>query len=497
MSSYKSIAKSSGLIAIVQIVQMFFGLFRNKAVSILLGSAAFGLYSIYNTLIEMGTVFAVFGLNNSIVRELARSGGDKKNIGKVLYTSNRIILLSSLIVLLLIIVFAEEIGVYLFNEEGHALGVRCVAFIVLFSASARKGYAVLNGIRSLRKLAVSQIVSSAVGSVGVVLAVWFWKTDAIPLALGIISVTMAIITFLYVRKVGIREEKVSRVEFANTAKILLYIGLGVTIASVVSTVMTIMSKSFLTEHYSLSAVGYYQSSWTISNLYTGIILTAMGVDFMPRLSREIDNNKNATELIDQQIIFGIVISSVVISGILLFSKEILYILYTKEFTVASSIVRWHIIGVFLRVIAYPFSYTILAKGDAKLYVIVQILFWTSDYVLLRVCSHFWGFDGLGINYPIAYIGYLAMTYFAAKKICKYSVSSEMISVLVKIVVFIAVAWGLSSLRIDNLLFRYSINGILLLCHFCFVNYYVKNKMKMNIWQFAKNKIISKRNENRK
>ena len=74
MTSYKSIAKSSGLIAFVQIAQMVFSLLRNKAISILLGSGAFGLYSIYNTFIEMGSVFAVFGVNNSVVRELSRCG---------------------------------------------------------------------------------------------------------------------------------------------------------------------------------------------------------------------------------------------------------------------------------------------------------------------------------------------------------------------------------------------------------------------------------------
>lgn len=491
MTSYKSIAKSSGLIAFVQIAQMFFALFRNKAIALLLGSASFGLYSLYNTFIEMGSVFAVFGLNNSVVRELSRCGGNKQEIGKVFYISNRLILLSSAVVFLLTLVFAEEIGFYMFHEEGYAAGIRCVAFIVLFSVAAREGYAILNGIRSLKNLAVSQIVSSAIGSVGMVLAIWYWKADAIPAALGIISVTMSVVTFLYVRKEGIREVKASWSEFRKTARVLLYIGAGVTIAGIVSTVMTVMSKSFLTEHYSISAVGFYQASWTISNLYTGIILTAMGVDFMPRLSKIIDDSKKATELINQQIIFGVVLSSVAISGILLFSKEILYLLYTKEFTVASSIVQWHIIGVFLRVMAFPFSYTLLAKGEVKLYAVAQILFWTGDYVLLMICSHLWGFNGLGVNYPIAYFGYLVMTCLAARRISHYACSKELIEVTVKLCAFIAAAWMLSSVEMENRVIKYFAAGMLLLFHFRFVNSYLKNKMDLNLWQLVRNRIVRK------
>lgn len=496
MSSYKSIAKSSGLIAFVQIFQMFFSLFRNKAISFLLGSASFGLYSIYSTFIEMGSVLAIFGLSNSMVRELSRCGGDKQQLGKVLYVSNRLIMISSCIVFFVIMVFAEEIGRYMFNREGHAQGVRCVAFIVLFSVVAREGYAILNGIRCLRSLAVSQIVSSGIGSVGMVAAVLLWKADAIPAALGIISVTMSVVTFLYVRKEGVHEVKATFAEFKKTAPVLLSIGMGVTIAGIVSTVMTIMSKSFLTEHYTISAVGFYQSSWTISNLYTGIILAAMGVDFMPRLSKVIDDGKEATKLINQQMIFGVVLSSIAISGILLFSKEILYILYAREFTVASSIVQWHIIGVFLRVMAFPFSYTILAKGEAKLYALVQVLFWVGDYLLLMVCSHIWGFDGLGVNYPIAYCGYLMMTYFAVRRICCFSYSRELLYVLSQLCAFIAIAWVISYFDIENLFLRYSVNCILLLLHFRFVNSYLKNKMDLNICQLVKN-IVKKRDNEKK
>jgi len=491
VASYKDIAKSSGLIAFVQVAQMFFALLRNKAISLLLGSGAFGLYSLYNTFIEMGSVLAIFGINNSVVREISRCGDDKRSIGKVYYISNRLILISSIIVFLLIFVFAEDIGYYMFNENGHTAGIRCVAFIILFMVVAYEGYAILNGIRSLRNLAVSQIVSSGVGSIGVVFAILLWQEDAIPAALGIVSVTMAVVTYIYVRKNGIREEKVSWREFKKTSHTLLCIGAGVTVAGIVSTVMSLMSKSFLTENYSISAVGFYQSSWTISNLYTGIILTAMGVDFMPRISRVIDDGRKATELINQQTIFGVVMCSVAISGILLFSKEILYILYAEEFEVASAIVRWHIIGVFLRVMAFPLSYTILAKGEAKLYAVIQILFWTGDYVLLMICSYLWGFDGLGVNYPIAYFCYLSMAFFAVRRICRFKYSNELVRVLLILCAFIAMAWFVSLAEIGRPCFRYGVAGMLLISHFCFVYVYLKNKMDLNIWQLIKSRIVRK------
>lgn len=489
MSAYKEIAKSSGLVAFVQVAQMLFALCRNKAISVLLGSAAFGLYSIYNTLVELGTSVAIFGLNNSIVREISRCKGDRVQIGRVYYVANRLVAMFSLIVCSAVLVFAKDIGYYMFNEYGHENGVRCIAGIVIFMVVAQEGYAVLNGIRSMKHLAVSQVVSSGVGSVGMVLAILLWRENAIPAALGIVAVTMAFVTFLYVRKDGVREIKVSRSEFGSISRTLLYIGAGVTVAGVISTVMTFLSKRFLLEHYTLSAVGLYQSSWTVSNLYTGIVLGAMGVDFMPRLSKIIDDKEKAAELINQQILFGVVVSSIAISGILMFSKELLFILYAHEFEAAANIVRWHIIGVFLRVIAFPFSYTILAKGKALLYAIIQTIFWVGDYLLLILCSYIWGFDGLGVNYPIAYFAYLLMTFFASKFICGFSFSKELLKVLAILTFFIGLAWMFTCLEIEIVWCKYGIACILLLLQSIYVWRYLKNKMDLNILQFIKHKVM--------
>ncbi len=487
MPTYKDIAKTSGLVAFVQMAQMVFSFVRNKAISVLLGSAAFGLYSLYDNLVHMGSSVALFGLNNSLVREIARCS-DKQQIGRVYYVCSRLIGTFSLIVCVLILIFAEEIGQYAFNEGGHAGGIRCVAFIVLFMVASQEGYAVLNGIRSMRRLAISQIVSSGTGSLGTVLAVLLWREDAIPAALGIIAVTMAVVTYIYVRMEGIREVRVGWSDFKGISRTLIYIGAGVTVVGVVNTMMSFLSKSFLTEHYTLSAVGLYQSSWTVSNLYTGIILSAMGVDFMPRLSKIINDHKQAVSLINQQIIFGVVVASLAITGIMLFSKEILYILYAKEFEPAANIVRWHIVGVFLRVIAFPFSYTILASGSAAIYAVVQTLFWTGDYLLLMLCSHLWGFEGLGVNYPIAYSGYLLMVYFAGKHICGFSFSRELKKVLCVLFLFIGISWAWVSFDMANVGWKYAVNIVLLAVHFFYVNRYLKTKMDLNFIELIKNKI---------
>ena len=62
-NSYKQMAKSSGIVAFVQIFQMLFGLVRNKAIALIVGTSGFGIWSLYHTFLEMTGNFSVFGLD--------------------------------------------------------------------------------------------------------------------------------------------------------------------------------------------------------------------------------------------------------------------------------------------------------------------------------------------------------------------------------------------------------------------------------------------------
>ena len=89
-NTYKSILKSSGLIAYVQIFQMALGLVRNKVVALVLGASGFGIWGLFNTFMEMVTTFSTLGIDQSGVRDIAQKSEDSLTVAKcicLLYTS--------------------------------------------------------------------------------------------------------------------------------------------------------------------------------------------------------------------------------------------------------------------------------------------------------------------------------------------------------------------------------------------------------------------------
>lgn len=486
-NSYKDLIKSSGLIAFVQLFQMAFSLIRNKAIALILGTSGFGIWSLYYTFIQMISSFSLLGMDQSGVRDIARHNTDKESIGKCIWTFRRAIFCISVLVGIIVCCFASRISGYLFNSNQYTWGIRLFSLVVIGEGISRGGYAILNGIRDMKKLAKSQILSSILGSLSAIGIIFFWKEQGIALGLSVLTFILAVITSWFVKKTGVKEVIPSRKEASKILRSLLVVGIGFTLSGIIATLMTLLSKGYLNMHYDLTAVGIYQASWTISNLYIGIILSAMGIDFMPRLSQVADNNVQMRRLLNEQIEFGVLLSSIGVTGILIFSSFILQLLYSSEFISGTNIIRWQVLGVAMRIIAFPFSYAIMAKGKSLLYVIIQTLFWVSDYLLLIVFSTWFGFEGLGVNYFIAYTGYLLMTYIASRYLCHFRFDKKVIRIIIVTWGCIIVIWLLNNYTTKFITY---IAGIpFLIIQSLAINWYLKKYMGIDLIGLIQNKLI--------
>lgn len=485
-NTYKDILKSSGLVAYVQVFQMAFGLIRNKVVAMLLGAGGFGIWGMFNTFMEMSTAFSTLGVDRSGVREIARHSEEKQVLAQCIATFRQLILYMSIAVCAIVMLLSRQISTFLFGTDRYTSGVVALSLVIVFKGIASGNISTLNGLRHLKYLAYSQIWAAVAGSLLSVLFVVWLGEAGIVWALLSIGGSLAVATYGYVRRLHLESVKLTWQVFVKRARPLLWLGIGFSASSLVSTVMTLFSRSFLSSHFDLSAVGIYQASWTISNLYIGIILSAMGVDFMPRLTKVVDKKQEAITLINQQLETGLLLSSIGVVGILAFSDIILYLLYAKEFMVGSTIIRWQVLGVALRIFAFPFSFGIAAKGKAVLYFITQLVFWTLDYLLLMFFGNLLGFNGLGVNYVCAYIVFVAMVYGICCRLYSFSLSPAVKRMMLAMASFIGVAWCLSAVLPGG--WRYAAGAVELGVLVTGIMWYLKKRMDINVVELIKSKL---------
>ena len=144
----------------------------------------------------------------------------------------------------------------------------------------------------------------------------------------------------------------------------------------------------------------------LSNVYLGIILTAMGVDLMPRLAKVVDSDEETNKLVNYQIEFGVLLSTVGIIGVIAFAPQFLTLIYSSKFTPATGIIKWQIMAAALKILSYPLGYILVVRKKTIQYMIVQTSLWGGSYVLLVVLTKIFGVKALGADFFIAFIFYI-------------------------------------------------------------------------------------------
>jgi len=157
-------------------------------------------------------------------------------------------------------------------------------------------------------------------------------------------------------------------------------------------------------------VGLYHASTTLSNIYIGIILSAMGKDFYPRLTAVAEDNLICNRLVNEQTEVGLLMATPGILATLAFAPYVINIFYSEQFVPAYEVLRWQILGTFLRVVSWPIGFVLLAKGRGKVYFWTELIANCIHVVLIWIGVSLFGLVGTGIAFFLLYISYTAMIY---------------------------------------------------------------------------------------
>lgn len=135
--------------------------------------------------------------------------------------------------------------------------------------------------------------------------------------------------------------------------------------------------------------------------YIGLIFAAMAKDYYPRLSGIAHDDEKAHTMINSQIVLLSLLLSPVITSFILFSHQMIYLLYSESFLGMTGMVYWAVLGVYFRGLSFPLSYYILARGDSSVFFFNELIAIVISLALNISGYYLWGLTGLGISYIIS------------------------------------------------------------------------------------------------
>ncbi|MDP4270340.1 MAG: oligosaccharide flippase family protein [Bacteroidota bacterium] len=486
--SYKTVLKTTGLVGIVQIIGIAMGVIRSKAIALILGTAGFGVLSLYNSFMEFMNSSCQFGIGAGGVRQLAleKSNNELNEVHKIVFILKSWIISVSTLALLLIVIFSKQISLLQFQSEKYHWGIIIISFGVLFTNIYNINLIVLNGIREIKTMAKVQVFAALWSVIFALPILYFLKSKGIEVSILVVAFANLAVSTYYMRKSDIKMVRPHIAVLKHHLRAIFAVGLSYAIPGVIGSCLLYCARYYLKDTFDYNTLGIYQACITLSTLYVQTILSAMGVDFLPRLMAVKDNNHQINIKVTEQMELGVLLASIGVMATFIFAPYILQLFYSHEFVSGVPILRWQILAVFIRVLEWPLGYATTAKGKNVLYIFLQIAYHLFEFALLVAFTQWIGFQGLGVSYFVAYIIFFVVRYLTVRHITGFHFSGLLKSMLIRIVSFFVII--LCLFQGLNQLWATLISTIVLILYLYYCQRVLIRKMQIDPISIIKSKI---------
>lgn len=425
-TSYNQIIKTTTIFGGSQVLVVLIGLVRTKIIAVLLGPLGIGLMSIYQSVTDMIRSGCMLGMDTAGVKEIAEAAAkeDKSTFYKTIARFNKWFNISGLIALFICIVFCYPISLWAFDDGKYAIQIAILSGSVSMLILATGKSAILQGMRRISEMAKVAVLGGSIGLVATIPVYYFWRLEGIIPALIINAAIGLICAEYYYRKQGIKKVVISNREAFNSGLSTLKLGIYIVVSGFIATLSMFAIRAFISRNIDVDAAGLFQASWVITNVYFGLILRAMGSDFFPRLSAVSQEENEFKKLANEQSYIVLALASPVIVVLLLFSEPILSLLYSSQFVYADTVLKWQLLGTFFKIVGWPISFILLAKNRGFVFLITEIIFYTTYILSSYLLYPEYGLEAAGIGYFAAYAIYLPVMFFACRNISGFGWSKE-------------------------------------------------------------------------
>ena len=421
-NSYRTIFKATSLFGGVQVINILVQIVRSKIIAVLLGPAGMGIAGLLTTSLGLMGGLTNFGLGTSAVRDIseAHATGNNARIAKVVTILRRWVWMTGSLGMVLTFIAAPFLSTYTFGNENYTLAFRYLSVTLLLNQLASGQFVLLQGMRQLKFMAKANVLGSVLGLLTSAPIYYLYHIDGIVPAIIISSVLSLVISWFFSRFLKIEPITVSRNETLTEGKSMLNMGFMLSLSGLITVGASYIIRAYISKTGSIEDVGLYSAGFAIVGSYVGLIFSAMGTDYYPRLSVVAKDSKQANELISQQAETALLIVGPILCAFLIFANWAVILLYSSKFIPISGMIQWAALGMYFKAASWAIGFLLLARGASKVFFWSELI--ANGYILLLniVGYMLLGLDGLGISFLIGYILVLLQIYFISQKLYNFS-----------------------------------------------------------------------------
>lgn len=399
----QKVLKALGVFGSVQSVGILCSIVRAKLIAIAIGSVGVGLFGIFNAVIDLMSTATQLNMRQSAVRDIASASeiGRRRLASSVRWWARILGILGALAMICL----SPLLSKISFDTIDWWWAFALLSVAMFCSSITGGEQSILQGTGQLKRLAHAVMWGSVAGTALSAPMYFLWRQSSIIPSLivfAIASMTASLISCRYHGAPMPARQKMAE------GKGFLRVGTYLTISSLVALGASYILKSYLAQTDGFDATGLYQTGYTLMVSYVGIVFTAIGMEFYPRLSTVAGRIRMAGLVVSHEVALLMCILSPLVVLFTMADELMVRILYTTDFLLITPMILFGIGGAMFRAIAYCYAFVIVARADGKCYIIVESVSSVIGLSLNIIFYNLWGLAGLGLSYTLWYIIYAAI-----------------------------------------------------------------------------------------
>lgn len=459
--SHKQILKSTAVVGGAQIFSIIIGIFKTKVIAVLLGPSGVGIIGILQSTTDLVRNATSFGINFSGVKDVAEATGtgDKNRIDRTITILRRWALGTGLLGMFITIGLSIPLSNFSFGDKSYAISIAIISITLLITSISAGQIAILQGLRQIGQMAKATLYGTLLGTIITLPLYWWLGVDGIVPGMILTALGGLLISWWFASKVKIQKPKLTFAETIKGGQKMAQLGFFIVIQGFVASATLYIVRAFVASKLNIDAVGYYQASWMIANLYMGIVLRSMLADFFPRLSAINTDNKASIKLVNEQLEMALVVGAPMIISLMAFAGLVINVLYSSSFSISIRLLQWLMSSSFITLIAWPLGTIFLAKNKGIFTVIADGIWSLIFLFLIYYGWPYVGFYLLGIATLLASAGRVLFIIVLTHYMGYFSFSKINVS-------YIILYGGATIIVLLNVLFienylQYFISGIIL------------------------------------
>lgn len=397
--SFARILRSSALMGAAQVITLAAGFVRTKIVALLIGPSGVGLVGVLTAFNGNLAAFAGWGLGTSGVRTIS-GASDEEKAGKIAAVRRLGMLLSCLGLIAMAFLF-WPIGWVTFKGSDYSAEMFIAGLAIPLTIATSMWSALLQAHGQLRTLAKSQVISALLGLLVGLPLIYLFGTKGVAASILLAAAAPAFFTW---RAARLHCPLSATTAAPEDIKSLIQLGGALMVVGLSAQASAYVVRLVIIRQEGLAAAGYYQAAYAVAGSLPGFVFNAMGADFFPRIAAAKDEAE-AQHLTEKQIQAGLLLALPLIAVLLTMGRLCIQLLYANTFDAAIPLLSWMAWGVFLRLIAWPMGYWMLARGSSATVILAEVIGNTILAAMPIVLMPIYGPTGAAIGFFVSYVCY--------------------------------------------------------------------------------------------